>query len=186
MIYEYGDMFSIYDSTDLFVITTNSTIKSNGALVMGRGIAKQVRDKFKDVDKDIGAFIYEICGSEGLYGFRPSPNFPQGKLGIFQVKYHYADKASLTLIHASTVMLRDWAKEHSDIRIDMNYPGIGYGGLSIITVEPFVQMLPDNVHVWRFEKPKVVKPKKIQGYTPTPDDFVEMVNEVWDFADGMP
>jgi len=136
------------------------------------------RDKFVDVDKDIGALIHETCGDEGFYGFRPSPRFPDGKLGIFQVKYHFAAKATVTLISASTIMLRDWAKAHSDIRIDLNFPGIGYGGLSVGAVEPFVKMLPDNVHVWRFPTS--------EGYTPTEEDRQEGIRECWDFADGMP
>lgn len=38
-----GDMWSVYDDADLFLITTNSTLKKNGALAMGRGIAQQAR-----------------------------------------------------------------------------------------------------------------------------------------------
>jgi hypothetical protein len=36
-----GDMWTAYQSADLFLITTNATITARGALVMGRGIARQ-------------------------------------------------------------------------------------------------------------------------------------------------
>jgi hypothetical protein len=39
--FKIGDMWSAYDNIDLFLITTNVTIKRNGALVMSRGIARQ-------------------------------------------------------------------------------------------------------------------------------------------------
>ena len=39
MILEHGDMWSVFGKTDLFCITTNSFIRRDGQLVMGRGIA---------------------------------------------------------------------------------------------------------------------------------------------------
>lgn len=44
-----GNMWTVWDEVDFFVITTNSTIKQNGAVVMGRGIAKQVRGYFPGI-----------------------------------------------------------------------------------------------------------------------------------------
>lgn len=41
-----GDMWSSYDEADLFLITTNATITTRGALVMGRGIARQANDAY--------------------------------------------------------------------------------------------------------------------------------------------
>lgn len=47
-------MWSAYDDADLFLITTNSTLKKNGALLMGRGIARQARDLFPGLDLALG------------------------------------------------------------------------------------------------------------------------------------
>ena len=38
-IFKTGNMWTAFDETALFLLTTNSTVKRNGALVMGRGIA---------------------------------------------------------------------------------------------------------------------------------------------------
>jgi hypothetical protein len=151
MIYEFGNMFSVWEQSDLFCITTNATIKSNGALVMGRGIAKTVRDKYPGVDLVAGKLIEERCGSEGLYGLIISPDWPAKKLGLFQVKYRYDKPATGSLIVYSTGRLKNWALEHSDARIDLNFPGIGNGKLPASKVEPIIRQLPNNVHVWQFD-----------------------------------
>jgi len=40
---EQGDMWSVYDRADLFLVTTNSTLTKSGKLVMSAGIARQAR-----------------------------------------------------------------------------------------------------------------------------------------------
>lgn len=44
------------------VITTNGFVKNNGQLVMGKGIAQQARDKFKnlELDKYLGSLVSDI------------------------------------------------------------------------------------------------------------------------------
>lgn len=56
-IFQRGDMWRAFDDADLFLITTNAVLKSNWALVMGRGIAKQARDRFPGIDLAIGRQI---------------------------------------------------------------------------------------------------------------------------------
>jgi hypothetical protein len=60
---QQGDMWSVYQEADLFLITTNATLKRNGALVIGRGIARQARDRFPGLDIALGRHIYGVCGS---------------------------------------------------------------------------------------------------------------------------
>ena len=50
-----GNMLAHWKEADLLLITTNSTLKKNGALVMGAGIALTIRDRFKDVAKLLGS-----------------------------------------------------------------------------------------------------------------------------------
>jgi len=149
MIYEYGDMFSVWDITDLFMITTNATIKSNGALVMGRGIARRIRDMFPGVDQAIGSHIE--TGS--MYGILVSPHWPDSKLGLFQVKYNWYENADPELIRYSMEQLEAWVSDHPEIsRVDLNYPGIGNGGLPISEVEPIISNMNDKIHIWRFRR----------------------------------
>ena len=108
-----GDMWTTFTETDLFLITTNATIKRNGALVMGRGIARQARDRFPGLDVALGKQIKNVCGNpstqlrsgQGQYGLLVSPRWPRAKLGAFQVKRHYSQLASLELIRRSTTAL---------------------------------------------------------------------------------
>lgn len=58
-----GDMWTAYEPADLFLITTNSTIRPDGALVMGRGIARQARDRFPGLAEVLGQHILNICSS---------------------------------------------------------------------------------------------------------------------------
>ena len=145
-IYEVGDMWSIWEETDLFLITTNATLKANGALVMGRGIAREARDRFPGLDLALGKAIGE---SGRVYGLLVSPRWPAKKLGAFQVKRHYREPADLELIRFSTEQLLAWLEEHPGVRVDLNFPGIGNGGLPIQAVRPIVDMLPPNVHIWQ-------------------------------------
>lgn len=108
-----GEMWSAYGDADLFLITTNSTLKQSGALVMCRGIARQARDRFPgtsaplstSLDLALGREIAAVCGHLGHYHLLVSPRWPAAKLGAFQVKSHYARPASPTLIRRSALAL---------------------------------------------------------------------------------
>ena len=55
-----GEMWDAYDDADLFLITTNASLKQNGALVMGRGIVRQARDRFLVLDLALGREIATV------------------------------------------------------------------------------------------------------------------------------
>ena len=50
MIQKIGDMWSIFNITDYFIFTGNSYIKINGAVVMGRGLALDVKKRILGID----------------------------------------------------------------------------------------------------------------------------------------
>jgi len=160
-IFQTGNMWSAYDDADLFVITTNAAIKRNGALVMGRGIARQARNRFPGLDTALGQQILSVCGSpsaslrtgQGEYGLLVSPRWPTAKLGIFQVKFHYRQAASLDLIRRSTAMLCAWCADHPYTQVALNFPGIGNGRLRREDVLPIVAQLPDQVTIWEYPLP---------------------------------
>lgn len=143
-------MWAAYDDADLFLITTNSTLKKNGALVMGRGIVRQARDRFPGLDVTLGGEISRRCGDLGKYGLLVSPRWPVAKLGAFQVKTDYRRPASLSLIRQSALALLAWCKEHPGTAVHLNFPGIGNGGLARAQVLPLLKSLPANVHVWEY------------------------------------
>jgi hypothetical protein len=89
-----GDMWTAYTAADLFLITTNATITARGALVMGRGIARQAKERFPGLDVALGRQMQALCGNQGVYGLLVSPRWPIAKLGACQVKRHYSQLSS--------------------------------------------------------------------------------------------
>ncbi len=109
---------------------------------MGRGAALELRQLVPDIDLIFGRMILESCGHLGLYGL-----LMNGKYGAAQVKYNFRDKANTSLIAFSMAFLTDEAKTNRYI-YNLNYPGIGNGGLDKNIVRPILDILPDNVYVW--------------------------------------
>lgn len=145
--YHIGNMWSAYDAADLFCITTNSFVNRAGALVMGRGIAAQARDRFPGLDKRLGREILSRCGLLGAYYMIFDP---ATKIAAFQVKYHFAETADLELIYRSIgKLLANSPRFHA---IHLNFPGIGNGHLARGSVLPMLEVLPDNIHIWEMRK----------------------------------
>ncbi|NKQ35780.1 MAG: hypothetical protein HF973_09220 [Chloroflexi bacterium] len=150
-IFKTGNMWTTYENAGLFLITTNSTLKKGThALVMGRGIARQARDRFPGLDAALGKQILSVCGNQGQYGLLVSPRWPEARLGAFQVKQHYSHVASLELIQRSTTALCAWCAEHPAVMVAVNFPGIGNGRLRREDVLPIVAQLPDQVTIWEY------------------------------------
>ena len=142
MIIEHGfiDYCRSPEADEFLLFTGNSYIRQDGALVMGRGAAQQVRDYHVDIDKWFGRAISRQ-GDE--YGVIIHPD----RLGVFQVKTHFRDRASLALISHSATTLRTLARSFPDMRFVCNFPGIGNGGLLEEDVMDMLDYedLPDNV-----------------------------------------
>ena len=117
---------------------------------MGRGIARQARDRFPGLDVALEKQILNVCGNpstllragQGQYSLLVSLRWPEARLGAFQVKRHYGQPASLELIRQSTAVLCAWCIEHPDASVHLNFPGIGNGRLS--RVLPIIMSLPDQ------------------------------------------
>lgn len=78
-----GDMWQQYEQADLFLITTNSALRRDGALVMGRGIARQARERFPGLDAALGQEIQQRCGSLGVLWPAHQPALAAGAAGRF-------------------------------------------------------------------------------------------------------
>lgn len=146
--FEKGNMWDMFGKTDLFLITTNPIVTKAGKLVMGRGIAQQMRDNFPGSDVELArivrAFPHNPVGN--LYY---EPIFGKQSVGYFMVKDHWGEPAKIPIIMRSVARLIEIAPSWR--RIDLNFPGIGYGKLSREEVLPLLETLPDNVHIWEYE-----------------------------------
>ena len=152
---EFGDMWSVASESDYFCITTNSYLRKDGCLVMGRGIANQALVKFPNIGMFAGGLIrvHAICKRK-IYSLllfeNPWSRSPKN-FGLFRVKDHFRDAAKIPIIRESAESLREIATTNSDARFDLNFPGIGYGRLDEKDVVGILRILPPNVHIWRYE-----------------------------------
>jgi len=151
-----GNMWSAFPHVDLFLVTTNSTIRKDGALVMGRGIAREAAQRFPRLPYSLGGAIERLSEGDGRhvkYGILVPKTWPSVKIGAFQVKYYWGDQASPSLIRFSTDELIDWCAKNPTAQVHLNFPGIGNGGLTPEQVLPIISRLPDTVTVWRRKEP---------------------------------
>lgn len=128
----------------VYLFTANHTIKSNGELVMGAGAAKAVKNRYHHSPAAFGALV------------KGTPQAPvhvykegNGLLASFQTKEHWSKPSTLELVTASTKRLYAFAELAPDWVFHMNYPAIGYGGLSFEEVNPILEILPDNVILYK-------------------------------------
>jgi hypothetical protein len=143
-IFRTGEMFH---TSGYLIVTTNSFLTSEVKLVMGRGAAWVLKMKVPGIDRVFGKMISETCGHLGLYGLLFHQRF-----GALQVKYRFDEKARVDLIEFSLRKLAWIAKESPNSRFNINYPGIGNGGLRKPEVQPLLDVLPDNVFIWEKEE----------------------------------
>lgn len=143
-----GNIWNAYDQASLFLFTSNSVIKSDGKIVMGAGIAKDVRDRFKGIDKRLADQMKaKEISSLSRYGMLFDL---KTKIAAFQTKYHYQDESPLELIEYSTSILAEIAPDFDEIH--MTLPGCGHGKRTPEEILPIIEILPDNVFVWDYKK----------------------------------
>jgi len=153
--YKHGDLRAAFDDkTALLLFTGNGVVKADGALVMGAGFAKQVRDAFPSLDYELGqAIIARGCpqARDGYYyGMVLHEHWTGNRIGAFQVKRHYRYNASLQLIRGSVARLHYWCSINPTTPVHLNFPGIGLGGLDRNLVEPALVILPPQVTIWEW------------------------------------
>ncbi len=127
---------------DVRIITTNGTRRKDGECVMGRGCAKEAKDRFPALPKALG----ERIKAEGNH---PYP-FEEYGLISFPVKHNWYEKADLILIRTSALQLARMLDP--DKLYVLPRPGCGNGGRSWSEVRPLLKDLPDNVHVITFSE----------------------------------
>lgn len=139
-----GNMFS--HPADLILVTTNSYVRTDGGLVMGRGAAAQLKIIYPRIEYVLGEQLLHRSRYTPRYGLLFAPLLNNIRYGAFQVKYHWGKPAVPDLISYSVSKLIEIAPQYHSI--SLNYPGIGNGGLSKEAVRPLIEPLPNNVTVW--------------------------------------
>jgi hypothetical protein len=136
----YGDIWEY--PADVVCITTNGSVKKNGELVMGRGMALQATERFPGLAAVAGSAVSE-------YGNHVIILDHYDKLLVtFPVKHRSREAADPELISQSATELDELARGfYSPLIIVLPRPGCGNGQLTWDVVRPLIEFLPDNVHV---------------------------------------
>jgi hypothetical protein len=130
----------IWNSDARFIcVTVNGIIKRNGALVMGAGFAKQVRDRCRGIDKYFGNGVRCIGNVPQIY----TPLSGNQCIISLPTKHHWKDKSDLELIVQSVTHIVELMQPHDTIALTR--PGCALGGLDWETeVKPAIKPLLDD------------------------------------------
>lgn len=165
MLEQYGNMFDI--SCDAICITTNGFVKSNGACVMGRGIAKAIQQYLPDIPYILGNAIQTKGNNVHLlypytqdthpavisFPVKPVSKVCQShddyvahmRFSIRQTIPGWACKADIGIIQRSAKQLVELANHHPEWqKILIPRAGCGAGELSWADVQPILTEILDD------------------------------------------
>lgn len=114
-----GDMWTHTQDFDLICVTTNGTIRKNGAGVMGRGNAFEATKRFPQLEAQLGKHLRENGNHVGFIGI---------KLLAFPTKNEWHQKSDLDLIQRSCRELMEIVKREN-CTVLLPRPGVGNGKL---------------------------------------------------------
>jgi len=154
-----GDIWDYWLDMYLIAIPVNGFVKKNGRAVMGKGLAKQARERIPDIDLVLGKAIIRGGWSE-IYQIAPGiVSFPvkrdhaiydgtnvvrhmRGRLAIGDPAPGWALKAETAIIESSLGTLRNWYPTFE--RIVIPRVGCGAGELNwVVDVKPLCERCGD-------------------------------------------
>lgn len=124
-----GDIFNLAPENAIICVTTNGIVKHTGEAVIGAGVARLFRDRFKGIDTRLGQFIKKYgnrCFNMGRYSY----NNKSFIICTFPTKHDYSDDSDLDLIQKSAEEIVEMANKFNWNEIYLPFPGGGKGNLS--------------------------------------------------------
>lgn len=138
-----GDIWDFHKQGHWIVITTNGTVRKDGACVMGRGVAKQAAEKFPGLPYILGEYISSM-GNHVNY-------LTEFKIISFPVKHNWWEAADTSLIDTSCQEIRTLVDNleitypfGGPYHVYMVRPGCGNGGLDWKDVKPILEKYLDD------------------------------------------
>ena len=125
------DIWEAARNADAVVITTNGSIKSNRAAVMGRGVALEAKEKWPRLPHMLGQWLH-LSDRAGPHLFVVPPRSLSNQpfaIVCFPVKFEWKMHAAPVLVARSLKELVDSAEMFDWKRIVLPRPGCGNGGL---------------------------------------------------------
>jgi len=125
-----GNFWDVYLNYDAVCCTTNMVVKSNGELVMGKGIAKDFNERFPGLAKQWGERTQEIIDGKMPTNIIVSGFFLEPCRVSFPTKHHWKDKSDIKLIERSAGLLYAISQAIGWKKILVPRPGCSNGGLN--------------------------------------------------------
>lgn len=137
-----GDAWKLKCDFNYLAITTNGFVKTNEHAVMGRGIAKQAKDKYPGVDHLLGKKIQALGNHVHLLA---------ADLVSFPVKHNWWETADIELIKRSCTELMTFLGNNETILLPR--PGCGNGKLKWEEVKKVIApLLDDRVYIIHYKE----------------------------------
>lgn len=156
----YGDAIELLYTPDFqaLCITTNGAIRRDGAAVMGRGIALQIRSYIPDIHYTLGTLLR----TKGNHVHHLHTTALNNQIISFPVKHMWSEPADLELIKRSCRELMQYLKGYPDIKVLLPRPGCGNGRLNWTDVKAVISpLLNDQVYVvtWEQNLTNIIDPR---------------------------
>jgi hypothetical protein len=133
-----GDLWA--QVCDARCITTNGTVTNAGRGVMGRGVARQAKDRYPGIELHLGRMVRRFGNHTQLLVDEPD-GVP---LIALPVKHNWPDKADLLLIKRSMTELVTLTDTRGWQVVVLPRPGCGNGKLHWDQVERLITPLLDD------------------------------------------
>ena len=118
----------------MIVVSCHASVEPDGRLYMGYGEAQEAIKRIPEIEIECAEAV-QSSAIDGVYGFLPVRPFrPEDKVigfGLFQTRVRLDEAPDPDLIRYSMECLRNFTESHSDLKIRMDFPGIGNGGLEV-------------------------------------------------------
>ena len=132
----FGNLWQV--EADLRVVSTNSIVNARGQAVMGRGCAREARERIPGLEYHFAALL-RTYGNRVMRLTKPCAATGGATLASFPVKHHWRDPADPLLIEHSARQLVRLADKFGYQRVAMPRPGCGNGRLSWAYIRPVLE-----------------------------------------------
>lgn len=135
-----GDLWEI--PGDARCITTNGTIKRDARGVMGRGVARQAKNRYLALERTLGGHL-QLHGNHTGVLIEAGPTCAMPLIAL-PVKHVWEHKADLVLVARSVDELVVLTEARGWQTVLLPRPGCGNGGLAWVAVEKVLRKRLDD------------------------------------------